>query len=77
MRVNSTKARPVFTLLKGVEGVPPLSGTVPELIELLDGYSFEVLHEVFWPEATGRTELYPRLRGYYTGRLLRHLSGSN
>ena len=53
-------------------GLEWLSGTLPELIALLDGYPFKVLHLVFWPEVTGRTPLYAALKGYYIGRMIQH-----
>lgn len=73
MRDNFSNTE-VLTFKHGVEGMP-LSGTAEELKKLLDGYPWEVVHAVYWPEARARTPIWAALKGYYAERALRELEG--
>lgn len=69
----------VHTLTFGVEGMEPISGTVEEIIAILEGYPITVVQDVFAAEVDHRhakPELYRALRRYLASRFTQfHFDG--
>lgn len=60
----------VYRLVRGVEGVGPIEGTLDELWRILDGYPTTFVLEVFAMEKDTGTELYPHIRRYAAMRFV-------
>lgn len=66
----------VYTMVSGIEGMEPISGTWEEIRRVLDGYPMKVLREVFQAEMyAGRTALYRVMLSYYCDREVEELGG--
>lgn len=71
----SKNAGKVYQLAQGVQDVGPISGTLEEIIEILEGYPFQVVHQVFTVEMFRRSALFHALTEYYADRFIGDVQG--